>query len=128
MPIEKVFLTRDVAEGLLLIARNTHPREMLILLRGRKKKQDLEIDELLLAPLSEHGEDSSYFRLDLLPLDFTIVGLAHSHPSGSPNPSDEDLYHFIGSIMLILTPPYKTLEDIHAYNTRGGKVKIYLKP
>ncbi|MCS7126621.1 MAG: Mov34/MPN/PAD-1 family protein [Aigarchaeota archaeon] len=127
MPVEKVLLMRDVAQSLLEIAQNAHPREMLMLLRGRKKKDVLEIDEILFAPLSRHDEHSAFFRFDMLPLDFTIIGLAHSHPSGDPHPSDEDLYHFIGNIMLILTPPYLTLEDIHAYNSKGDRVKVFLK-
>ncbi|MCL7382678.1 MAG: Mov34/MPN/PAD-1 family protein [Thaumarchaeota archaeon] len=124
---KKVVLTKNVAYTLLEIARNTHPREMLMLLRGKKKKDFIKVDEVLFAPLSQHGESSATFRFDLLPIDFTIIGLAHSHPSGYPYPSLEDLNHFIGSVMLILTPPYRSLEDIHAYNPRGERVGIYLE-
>lgn len=123
----KVVLKREVLEVLLETASRVYPREMLILLRGRKKKDVVEIYELLIAPLSTHGLDSAYFRLDLLPLDFTIIGLAHSHPSGDPRPSIEDLHNFIGLVMLILTPPYKNSRDVHAYDSRGDRLNLEIK-
>ncbi len=125
--LRKVVLPNNVAYSLLELAQNTHPREMLMLLRGRKKGDTVRIDEILFAPLSQHDESSAYFRFDLLPLDFTIIGLAHSHPSGNPRPSLEDLNHFIGSIMLILTPPYNDIKDIHAYNSKGESITIHLE-
>jgi len=124
---KKVMLAKDAAHSLLEIARNTHPREMLMLLRGKKEKDFVKIDEVLFAPLSQHDESSTSFRFDLLPIDFTIIGLAHSHPSGHPYPSLEDLNHFIGSVMLILTPPYQTTRDIHAFNPRGERITVYLE-
>lgn len=124
---KKVILVESAARILLELARNSHPREMLMLLRGRKKKDLVKIDEVLFAPLSQHDEFSASFRFDLLPIDFTIIGLAHSHPSGDPYPSLEDLHHFVGSVMLILTPPYQGLKDIHAFNLRGERVSIYLE-
>ncbi len=124
---KNVVIAENVAHTLLEIARNTHPREMLMLLRGKKEKDFVKIDEVLFAPLSQHDGSSTSFRFDLLPIDFTIIGLAHSHPSGNPYPSLEDLNNFIGSVMLILTPPYQSLEDIHAFNPRGERVSIYLE-
>lgn len=100
---------------------------MLMLLRGKKKKDSILIEEVLFAPLSQHDTSSAYFRFDLLPIDFSIIGLAHSHPSGHPRPSLEDLHHFIGSIMLILTPPYQSIKDIHAFNPKGEKVEVYVE-
>jgi len=123
----KVIVKREVLEALLEVASRVYPREMLTLLRGRKRKDVVEIYEVLIAPLSTHGLDSAHFRLDLLPLDFTIVGLAHSHPSGDPRPSIEDLHNFIGLVMLILTPPYKTSRDVHAYNSSGDHLDLEVK-
>lgn len=125
--LKKAILTRVALNTLLEIAKNTHPREMLMLLRGKKKKDSILIEEVLFAPLSQHDTSSAYFRFDLLPIDFSIIGLAHSHPSGHPRPSLEDLHHFIGSIMLILTPPYQSIKDIHAFNPKGEKVEVYVE-
>lgn len=125
--LRKVVLSSGVIHSLLDLARRAHPREMLLLLRGRKDKDAIKIDEVLFAPLSQHGESSAYFRFDLLPIDFTIIGLAHSHPSGNPYPSLEDLHHFIGKVMLILTPPYNGFKDIHAYNSEGESISVYVE-
>lgn len=125
--LKKVVLGENAAHTLLEIARNTHPHEMLMLLRGKKEKDFVKVDEVLFAPLSQHDESSATFRFDLLPIDFTIIGLAHSHPSGHPYPSLEDLNHFIGSVMLILTPPYQSLRDIHAFNPRGERIIVCIE-
>ena len=124
MPLKRVTLSPQIASALLEMARDAHPVEMLVLLRGRKKSEEVVVEELLLAPLSKHGETSVYFRMDLMPMDFSIVGLAHSHPSGAGSPSLEDLHHFIGRIMLILTPPYRSLDDVHAFDGEGRSLEV----
>ena len=117
-----------VADSLLEMARLAYPLEMLALLRGKKKGDGVYIEELLFAPLSEHGSSSVYFRFDLMPMDFTIVGLAHSHPSGIPKPSLEDLHNFIGRVMLILIPPFSSYRDIYAFNSDGERLSIVIEP
>ena len=117
-----------VADSLLEMAKLAYPLEMLALLRGKKKGDGVYIEELLFAPLSEHSGSSVYFRLDLLPMDFTIVGLAHSHPSGIPKPSLDDLYNFIGRVMLILIPPFSSYRDIYAFNSDGKSLSIVIEP
>ena len=122
--IRRVVLSPEVFKGLLAMAREAYPLEMLALLRGEKKGEEVHVKELLFAPLSAHSETSAHFRLDLLPIDFTIVGLAHSHPSGVGEPSIEDLHNFIGKVMLILTPPYLGVEDIHAFDGSGRRLEV----
>ena len=117
-----------VADSLLEMARLAYPLEMLALLRGEKKRDEVYIKELLFAPLSEHGSSSVYFRFDLMPMDFTIVGLAHSHPSGIPKPSLDDLHNFIGRVMLILIPPFSSYRDIYAFNSDGENLRIVVEP
>jgi proteasome lid subunit RPN8/RPN11 len=51
------------------------------------------------------------------------VGTAHSHPSGSSQPSLEDLNHFYGLISIIICHPYNE-EDIHAYDSQGREVPL----
>jgi len=127
MPLKIVVLKRVLADAMLEMAREAHPYEMLLLLRGKKKRGEILVEDLLYAPLSQHSHTSVYFRLDLLPMDFSIIGLAHSHPSGSGRPSLEDLHHFIGRVMLILTPPYESVRDIHAFDGDGNSLEIEIK-
>ncbi|HDJ66708.1 MAG TPA: hypothetical protein ENF33_03235 [Nitrososphaeria archaeon] len=128
MMVKKVILPSRVADSLLEMARLAYPLEMLALLRGKKKGDGVYIEELLFAPLSEHGSSSVYFRFDLMPMDLTIVGLAHSHPSGIPKPSLEDLHNFIGRVMLILIPPFSGYRDIYAFNSDGENLRIVVEP
>jgi len=128
MMVKKVILPSRVADSLLEMARLAYPLEMLALLRGEKKRDEVYIKELLFAPLSEHGSSSVYFRFDLMPMDFTIVGLAHSHPSGIPKPSLDDLHNFIGRVMLILIPPFSSYRDIYAFNSDGENLRIVVEP
>jgi proteasome lid subunit RPN8/RPN11 len=57
-------------------------------------------------------------------MDFSIMGLVHSHPSGNKSASDVDANHFYGRIMMIAGFPYETKQDIVAYNSIGEKIPI----
>lgn len=127
MMVRRVILSSRVADSLLEMARLAYPLEMLALLRGEKRGDGVYVEELLFAPLSKHSSSSVYFRLDLMPMDFTIVGLAHSHPSGIPKPSLDDLQNFIGRVMLILIPPFSSYRDIYAFNSDGERLRVVVE-
>ena len=127
MMVKKVVLPSTVADSLLEIAKLAYPLEMLALLRGEKRGDGVYVKELLFAPLSRHSSSSVYFRLDLMPMDFTIVGLAHSHPSGIPKPSLDDLHNFIGRVMLILIPPFSSYRDIYAFDSDGERLRVVIE-
>jgi len=127
MMVKKVVLPSRVADSLLEMAKLAYPLEMLALLRGEKKGDGVYVEELLFAPLSKHGSSSVYFRLDLMPMDFTIVGLAHSHPSGIPKPSLDDLHNFIGRVMLILIPPFSSYRDVYAFDSDGERLRVVIE-
>jgi len=127
MMVKKVVLPSTVADSLLEMAKLAYPLEMLALLRGEKRGDGVYVEELLFAPLSKHGSSSVYFRLDLMPMDFTIVGLAHSHPSGIPKPSLDDLHNFIGRVMLILIPPFSSYRDIYAFDSDGERLRVVIE-
>lgn len=114
--------SRSVVEGMLAAAREAHPREALMLLRGRFKGDRLVVEELLIPPLAVHGIGFASFNPYLLPLDPFIVGVAHSHPSGSPRPSLEDLDSAIGYIVVVVSYPYSGTSDVHVYSARGVEV------
>ena len=54
------------------------------------------------------GESHAIFQLHNLPVDFTVVGTIHSHPSPDPRPSPQDLEFFqrIGYLHIIVAHPY----------------------
>jgi proteasome lid subunit RPN8/RPN11 len=57
-------------------------------------------------------------------MDFSLVGTVHSHPSGNKTPSDVDLNHFFGRILMIVGYPYTSPQDVAAYNSNGEKITI----
>lgn len=117
-------MKREVVEGLLAAARSLHPREALLLLRGRLKGRSIYVEELLIPPFAVHGVGFSSFNPYLLPLDPSIIGVAHSHPSGSSKPSIEDLNARRGYIMAIVSYPYSSIQDVHVYSLKGDELKF----
>ncbi|MEM2909623.1 MAG: Mov34/MPN/PAD-1 family protein [Nitrososphaerota archaeon] len=125
--MKRVVLKKDVLVALLEISRHLHPNEAIVLLRGREVEQDIVLEEVLLAPASVYGKGFSEFRLDMLPMDFSLVGVAHSHPSGIPIPSVEDLNNMIGKVLIIVVAPYSNKSCIAAYNSRGECLQIIVE-
>lgn len=119
---KKVIISREVIDSILSYARGLHPREGILLLRGKTEKDKIFINEVEIPPLAVHGHRFSNFPLFMLPIDFSIVGTAHSHPSGVLHPSVEDLNNFYGKIMIIAAYPYNSERDIAAYNREDESV------
>jgi proteasome lid subunit RPN8/RPN11 len=105
-------------------ARRLCPRETILLLRGKKKKNMITISELVVPPLANYGQGFAQIRLHMLPMDFSIVGTAHSHPSGNLSPSPADLNHFIGVVLMIVGFPFKDEKNVAIYNRAGEKLAI----
>ncbi|MBS7654311.1 Mov34/MPN/PAD-1 family protein [Candidatus Bathyarchaeota archaeon] len=103
--ISQVLIMRSVIESVLIYAKVCHPKEGILLLRGKAKKDVIEVSEVMIPPLSVRSKSFSFFSAHLLPMDFSIVGIAHSHPSGILAPSVEDLNNFYGRIMIIAAFP-----------------------
>ena len=82
-----VTIKRELLEMLLEGAKTLHPKETIVLLRGKVSKDSISVSEVVIPPLATYGSGFSSFPTHLLPMDFSIVGVAHSHPSGSLRPS-----------------------------------------
>ena len=113
------YLKRSVIENLLSYARGLHPRESILLLRGKVSKDEIFIKDTVIPPFATHGKSFSAFPLHTLPIDFSIIGVAHSHPSGVLAPSTNDLNKFYGRIMVIVAFPYHSERDIAVFNREG---------
>lgn len=117
--IEKAIINGEALKVFLNFCKSFHPRENVMLIRGRIKNRIAEVKEFLIPPFSNYGEGFSSFPLFTLPLDFSIIGVAHSHPSGEATPSLEDLNHFYGKIMIIAGYPY---DEVCVYNSKAKKI------
>ncbi|MEX1151307.1 MAG: Mov34/MPN/PAD-1 family protein, partial [Nitrosopumilaceae archaeon] len=116
-------LKKDVRDGILSYCKMKHPNECILILRGKSKSGNIIIDSLVIPPFSETGPTFAGFPNSFLPLDLSYVGVVHSHPRGSAEPSLPDLFNFFGLISLIVKSPYED-EDIFAWDSNGNSVKI----
>ena len=97
-------------------AKASYPQEFAAMLRVEAGT----ITELLLIPGTIQGDQHAIFQFGMLPVDRTIKGTLHSHPSPHPYPSEADfaLFEKHGVIHLILGQPYGP-DDWRAYDHTG---------
>lgn len=119
----QVLIRKTVMDSILSYAKMCHPREGILLLRGRAKGDVIKVEEVLIPPLSIRGNGFSSFPPHMLPLDFSIIGVAHSHPSGILAPSTADLNNFYGKVMIIVAYPYMSEKNMLVIDGKGKKLK-----
>lgn len=105
------------------VAAGAHPREMVMLLRGWRAGGDLHISETLFPPMGVGGRGFASFPAHMLPIDLSIVGTVHSHPSGSLTPSPGDFSGFYGRVMMIVGPPFDR-SAVAVYDKRGERLEV----
>jgi len=118
-----ISLKKDARDGILSYCKMKHPNECILILRGKSKHGNITIDSLVIPPFSETGPTFAGFPNSFLPFDLSYVGIVHSHPRGSAEPSLPDLFNFFGLISLIVKSPYED-EDIFAWDSNGNSVKM----
>ncbi len=113
-------IRRELLDALIEIARKNHPMEFLALLTGRKNV----IEEFVYLPFQQ-GETFAFFDSSLIPLGMKVYGTAHSHPSSSPRPSDQDLATFasIGRVHVIVYYPY-CRNCFKIYDRNGREIEL----
>jgi proteasome lid subunit RPN8/RPN11 len=121
-------LEKSVADSLLSYALDAYPKEGILLLRGKASKGEILIDGILIPPLATHGQGFSSFSGSMLPMDLTVMGVSHSHPSGVLQPSIQDLNHFYGRIMVITAYPFQSYNDIGVFNGQGDRLPCDVVP
>ncbi len=115
----EVCIEDETLEFLLHVCRSTHPNEFAGFLREKKGV----ITEILLAPGTLFGRGGSVVNQWMLPLDPSISGTAHSHPSSNVSPSSNDLRFFsvFGKYHAIVGFPYNK-ETIQFYKRDGTRL------
>jgi proteasome lid subunit RPN8/RPN11 len=81
------------------------------------------LSDYLFPPYARTDSVSASYPVYMLPIDFSIVGTLHSHPSGSLEMSAQDVNHMYGRVSLLTAFPYG-LDDIAAYNKQAEKLTI----
>lgn len=123
----KVVLKKEARDGILTYCKMKHPSEGILILRGKSKKGIITIDSLVIPPFSYSDPTFAGFPQSFLPLDLSYIGVAHSHPSGSAEPSVTDLHNFFGLVSIIVKSPYEN-DDIFAWDGIGNQLEIIFEP
>ena len=120
----KVVLKKEARDGILTYCKMKHPSEGILILRGKSKKGVITVDGLVIPPFSYSDPTFAGFPQSFLPLDLSYIGVAHSHPSGSAEPSVTDLHNFFGLVSIIVKSPYEENDDIFAWDGLGNRLEI----
>ncbi len=114
-------ITEKVLRMVLEASKDAFPNEFAAGMR----EIDGIISELILVPGTIAGPRSALLRLHNLPIDYSMVGVVHSHPSPNIQPSSHDLNMFgrYGRVHIIVGVPYD-MESWQAYDYDGKKIEL----
>jgi len=117
-------ITQDCFSLICESAKSNFPREFAGLLRASDDEKDL-ITEIMLLPGTISGDSHAIFQMHMRPIDFSLVGTIHSHPTGSAFPSEADLQLFrkYGKVHMIVAHPF-TETSWKAYDANGDETMM----
>ena len=89
------------------------------------RADDGVITEVILVPGTISSERYALLKRHMLPVDFSVVGSAHSHPTPNATPSDADLNLFqnTGSVHIIVGYPYD-MNSWRAFSREGKEIQL----
>jgi len=119
-----VHISQKLLDAVFEGAKRLYPKETILLLRGKKSKDEIRVSDLVVPPLAVYGYGFANLPFHMLPMDFSVVGTVHSHPSGNLTPSDVDINHFFGRILMIVGFPFASTHNIAVYNSKGEKLQL----
>src|SRR3970040_1359749 len=101
-----ISLQKKVLDSILSYCQMKHPNECILILKGKSKQGQILIDGLVIPPFNYSGPTFAGFPHSFLPFDMSYVGIVHSHPSGTADPSVTVLLNFFGLWPLIVKLPF----------------------
>ncbi len=119
----KILIQKDVVDSILSYCQMKHPNEAILILKGKSKNGEIKIDGLVIPPFSETGPTFAGFPHSFLPFDMSYLGIVHSHPSGSAEPSVTDSNNFFGLVSLIVKFPYND-DSIFAWDSSANSIPL----
>ncbi len=116
-----VGITEKILRMVFEASKDAYPHEFAAGMR----EIDGIISELILVPGTISGPRSALLRLHNLPIDYSMVGVVHSHPSPHIEPSSNDLNMFgrYGRVHIIVGMPYD-MSNWQAYDYDGKKIDL----
>ncbi|MBT4870795.1 MAG: hypothetical protein HON47_04425 [Candidatus Diapherotrites archaeon] len=85
-------LKQTLLEDLFEASNKYYPDEFMCFLSGNKKTKTIE--EIVFLPNNSGNNFASIWE-GVIPLDDTILGSVHSHPTGRASPSSADKHFFL---------------------------------
>lgn len=118
-PVQKI--EKEVLDLIVESARHAHPNEFA----GALRAEGDTITAVLLVPGTVQGARHAILRMNELPIDRSVVGVVHSHPSKTARPSKADLQLFAkhGHTHIIIHHPYDE-STWRTWNHRGEPVRL----
>jgi proteasome lid subunit RPN8/RPN11 len=118
-------ITRKCLELIFESSKSNYPQEFGALLRVDRVDKNTII-EVMLLPGTISGDSHAIFYLHMLPIDYSVVGTVHSHPSSIARPSDADLdlFSHFGKIHIIVGVSSYGNVSWQAYDYAGRGVVI----
>jgi proteasome lid subunit RPN8/RPN11 len=121
-----VSICAELLDSIFEGAKRLYPKETFLLLRGKKSKNEIRVSELVVPPLAVYGYGFANLPFHMLPMDFSVVGTVHSHPSGNIRPSSVDLNHFFGRILMIVGFPFANAQNVAVYDSKGERLQLQI--
>ncbi len=114
-------IKKETLQMIMESAKDSYPNEFAAFLRADRNI----IYEIVLLPGTVSGKRSAVYRLYMKPIDFSLIGTVHSHPSGVtiPSPEDLDLFSKTGKVHIIVGFPYR-ITDFSAYDRNGKNIDV----
>ena len=120
----KVLLEQTVLDSIVTFCKIKHPNEGILILKGKSRSGEIKIDGLAIPPFNFTGPTFAGFPHSFLPFDNSYIGIVHSHPAGSAEPSVTDLNNFFGLVSLIIKFPYDDNDSIFAWDSSGNPITL----
>lgn len=124
-PLLQWSITRKCLDLIFESSKSNYPQEFGALLRVDRENKNM-IAEVVLLPGTISGESHAIFHLHMLPVDYSVVGTVHSHPSALAVPSgaDLDLFSHFGRVHIIVgVPPFGEV-SWKAYDYKGQEIDM----
>ena len=120
-------ITQKCLDMIVESSKSNYPQEFGALLRVDRVQKDTII-EVVLLPGTISGESHAIFHLHMLPVDYSVVGTVHSHPSSIARPSDADLdlFNHFGRIHIIVGVSPFGGGSWKAYDYNGNDVTVQI--
>ncbi|DAC72227.1 MAG TPA: hypothetical protein DSN98_06320 [Thermoplasmata archaeon] len=118
-------ITKKCLELIFESSKSNYPQEFGALLRVDRVNKNTII-EVVLLPGTISGDSHAIFHLYMLPVDYSVVGTVHSHPSAIARPSeaDLDLFGHFGRIHIIVGVTHFGDVSWRTYDYKGSEVLV----